>query len=149
MSDHCKDCETRGDYERCNRSRCYVHRSWFARRQATNISRLSRELAESREECERYKFERDQLRGLHDTGIKEAYRICGVEDDGEYRWKWVLLELATLKAEKEKADQIIKDLSSDRMLYKDMAERAEETKKFILSEYNKLKKKLQAVEAEG
>ena len=42
---------------------------------------------------------------------------------------WVLYsdhkaEIATLKAEKEKADQIIKDLSGDRMLYKDMAERA-------------------------
>lgn len=43
-----------------------------------------------------FKDERDELRSLHDAGIKEAYRICGVEDDGEYRWKWVLLELSTL-----------------------------------------------------
>lgn len=41
--------------------------------------------------------ERDDLRRLHIAGCREAYKICGVEDDGEYRWKWVLLELARLK----------------------------------------------------
>ena len=41
------------------------------------------------------KDEVKELRSLHDAGIKEAYRICGVEDDGEYRWKWVLLELSS------------------------------------------------------
>lgn len=36
-----------------------------------------------------------ELRNLHDAGCREAYKICGTEDDGEYRWKWVLLELSS------------------------------------------------------
>ena len=31
-----------------------------------------------------------------DAGFQEAYRILGIEDDGEYRWKWLLLELDSL-----------------------------------------------------
>ena len=55
------------------------------------------------------KDEIKELRSLHDAGIKEAYRICGVEDDGEYRWKWVLLELSSRvnrikELEKDKSD---------------------------------------------
>jgi len=55
------------------------------------------------------KDEVKELRSLHDAGIKEAYRICGVEDDGEYRWKWVLLELSSRinrikELEKDKSD---------------------------------------------
>jgi hypothetical protein len=39
----------------------------------------------------------------HDAGFKEAYKILGIEDDGEYRWKWLLLELSSLMRDHNRA----------------------------------------------
>lgn len=36
----------------------------------------------------------EESRTLHVAGMREAYRLLGIEDDGEYRWKWLLLELS-------------------------------------------------------
>lgn len=122
-----------------------------------DVSRLSAELAEAKKECKRLKYELhiadytvliwvrnyDTLGKANATlkaeltALKEAKEACsilasitktigGMRDNASYE-----AEIAELKAEKEKADQIIKDLSSDRMLYKDMAERAEERMRSI------------------
>lgn len=54
--------------------------------------------------------ERDELRSMHTAGCQRAYEYMGIEDDGEYRWKWVLLGIAQL------ADEV-SDLRSARIAY--------------------------------
>lgn len=39
----------------------------------------------------------EDAEGIRCAGFKEAYRKLGIEDDGEYRWKWLLLEIGDLK----------------------------------------------------
>ena len=59
------------------------------------IKELEERVKELERDIDIAKNETKELRSLHDAGIKEVYRLCGVEDDGEYRWKWVLLELSS------------------------------------------------------
>jgi hypothetical protein len=40
-----------------------------------------------------YKFLYQQLQDGHEAGFKELYKCTGIEDTGEYRWKWVISEL--------------------------------------------------------
>ena len=40
-----------------------------------------------------YKGEYERLQANHQAGFKEIYARTGIEDTGEYRWKWVISEL--------------------------------------------------------
>lgn len=52
------------------------------------------------------------LHDAHDGAVREAYRLLGIEDDGELRWKWVMLELSKLPALKAKVLTLVEDLAS-------------------------------------
>lgn len=41
--------------------------------------------------------ELQSIRSINEGGFREAYEYLGIEDDGEYRWKWLLLELSNVK----------------------------------------------------
>lgn len=51
----------------------------------------------------------EEMISIRDAGFKEAYEILGIEDDGEYRWKWLLLELRRLKNNYDHAVEEIED----------------------------------------
>lgn len=54
----------------------------------------------------------EEMGSTRDAGFKEAYKILDIEDDGEYRWKWLLLELQALKNNYDHAVREIEDGSS-------------------------------------
>lgn len=49
---------------------------------------------ETLREAKRYKFLYRELQDNHIAGFKELYACTGIEDTGEYRWKWVISEIA-------------------------------------------------------
>lgn len=73
---------------------------------------LESRIQEMERERDIFKNERDELRELHNAGIKEAYRICGIEDDGEYRWKWVLLEFNSMVKKIKELEEGIKEIEN-------------------------------------
>jgi len=40
-----------------------------------------------------WKTQSEEQSNTHVAGFKEVYRITGIEDTGEYRWKWLLMEI--------------------------------------------------------
>jgi hypothetical protein len=71
--------------------------------EARSVSKVQRDAADLIEQLQRdnaaLTFERDELRELHTDGCRQAYQYMGIEDDGEYRWKWVLLGISQLADE--------------------------------------------------
>ncbi len=40
MSDQCKNCEVRGDYEKCNATECFHHENWINKQRIKRIEEL-------------------------------------------------------------------------------------------------------------
>ncbi|CAG9259489.1 hypothetical protein BDI4_600036 [Burkholderia diffusa] len=76
-------------------------------------------VAELRAELEAAKCECDELRDLHAAGCREAYSKMGIEDDGEYRWKWVLLGISGLVGDVKKFRAELEAAAADKRDYLD------------------------------
>lgn len=66
------------------------------------------QLTQLRAENEYLKSEWDALDESRIAFVKEAYKLLGIEDDGEYRWKWVLLGIHSLKEERDGFEALLK-----------------------------------------
>ncbi|VWD40263.1 hypothetical protein BLA17378_07990 [Burkholderia aenigmatica] len=86
-----------------------------ARSAADRIESDTKIIAQLRVELEAAKCERDELRELHTAGCREAYSKMGIEDDGEYRWKWVLLGISNLVGETAKLRAELEAREADRL----------------------------------
>lgn len=71
------------------------------------------QLTQLRAENEYFKSERDALDESRIAFVKEAYKLLNIEDDGEYRWKWVLLGIHNLKTERNKAEAFARDIANN------------------------------------
>lgn len=67
-----------------------------------SIAREAAQTAKAEEQAY-MEHEADDLRRIHEAGCKRAYELMGIEDDGEYRWKWVALGISNLIDERNKA----------------------------------------------
>lgn len=45
MSDQCRHCTLRGDYDRCISENCFAHENWIAQQRISRIATLESELA--------------------------------------------------------------------------------------------------------
>ncbi len=62
------------------------------------IISLPVQLAQAKNELEGVKHDLQMIRDGNENVIREAYKLLGIEDDGELRWKWVMLGISNLTA---------------------------------------------------
>lgn len=66
----------------------------IARHMTTLVAERDARIAELERESEIVAGVQKTICNVHEAGFREAYKMLGIEDDGEYRWKWLLLKLA-------------------------------------------------------
>ena len=79
MSDQCKNCTLRGDYEACIKTECFHHENWINVERIKRINNLERQLAEAREIIE------ECLSRTSDGNFKDCIRRRIKKNEGERR----------------------------------------------------------------